>query len=577
MRIIRDPERTRDMPPGAPHDVRTTSAAPISGVPPVDPVPGGGDVNLVVILLDDGGAEWFDWSGLAEPKSGFIRHPRLTEMRGRGVTFTRAYACPICAPSRARLWSGQYGFDAGLGGNPTDVEDFAFCGGGAPIADWQNPLPIARKLLPRLLRIGRDGADDLPSLADYTYAQACFGKTHLHSHEGRETWPTDHGIGRYVGCQPNAGVLPHGDPNTGHFHFTEISQVAGGAPTSKIWGAPGQWPAGGPYVAYDPSARPDAAWDAFTVYRNAIQWINSRTTPFLALVNFNPPHAPFEVPPFLAPDDVGHMPPGGVFEVVSSTTRDELTQLEGGAKGPGFRPMTAASARRIYKANFEAIDTLIGKLWDRMEPTRRAKTVFVTIGDNGTVANVIDAPYQGSHAKRTPYEQGARVPCVVWGPPSVITAPGRTSDHLVHVVDLMPTLLELAKCPPGVWNPGGTRTVRGRSFVRVLRDPNAPSARDHVFNEIFLPLDGSLPGPVPIDPSTWVKTYTDGTHKIVERPGGVWEFYRIDATIQPASGVAGYFESREDDLYPLVDQPGQEALTATFYALQSALEALVAS
>ena len=544
---------------------------------PVPPVPGGADVNIVVLLIDDGGAEWFDWSGLEEPHSGYILHPRLTEMRALGVAFTRAYANPICAPSRARLWSGQYGFDLGLAGNPTDVEDYAFCGGGAPIADWQNPQPITTKLLPRLVRLGRDGADDLPSLSDYTYAQACFGKTHLHSHDGRETWPCDHGIGRYVGCQPNAGVLPHGAPNRGHFHFTEISQVLGGAPTSKIWGATGTWPSGGPYVAYDTSTEPDAGWDAYTVLRNTISWINSRTTPFLALVNFNPPHAPFEVPPFTAPDDVGHEAPGGTFDVISKPTREALVQIESGAKGPGFRAMSAASVRQIYKANFEAIDTLIGKLWDRIEPTRRAKTVFILIGDNGTVTNVVDAPYSGTHAKRSPYEQGARVPCIVWGPPSVITSPGRSSDHLVHIVDVMPTVLELAKCPPGLWNPGGTRTVRGRSFVRALRDPNAAPARDHVYNETFLPLEGTRNGPVPIDPATWVKTYTDGTFKIIERGAGAWEFYRIDASLQPESGMAGYFEKSEDDLYPFVDQPGQEEITAKFYALQAALEELVAS
>lgn len=559
------------MSPGAPRPVRIPPAQPLPNVP------GGGDLNVVVVVLDDGGAEWFDWSELLAPQSGHVVHPRLTELRQLGVTFTRAYACPICAPSRARLWSGQYAFDAGLAGNPTDTDDFAFRGGGTSIANWQNPPPITLRLLPRLLRLGRDGADDLPTLAQYTYAQACFGKVHLHAHQGRETWPCDHGIGRYVGCQPNAGVLPEGDPNRGHFHYTEIAQVAGGAPTSRVWGAAGTWPAGGPYVAYDTGTDPDAGWDAYGVYRNALSWINTRTSPFLALVNFNPPHAPFEVPPFTAPDDVGHGAPGGTFDVISAATRAQLQALEGGGKGPGFRPMSAASARVIYKANFEAIDTLIGKLWDRMEPTRRSRTVFVVIGDNGTVANVVDAPYDGTHAKRSPYEQGARVPCVVWSAPGLIASPNRKSDHLIHVVDVLPTVLELTRCDTSAWTEGGTRVVRGKSFARVLREPNAPPARDHVYNEIYYPLDGTRDGPVPIDPTTWLRTYTDGTHKIIRRPSGAWEFYRIDATLQPESGVEGYLERPEDDLFPFVDEPGAEELSEVFHALKGAMEDLVAS
>ncbi len=539
------------------------------------------DLNFVIIVLDDGGAEWFEWSGLAEPQTGFAVSPRLAELRQLGVTFTRAYACPICAPSRARLWSSQYGFDAGLAGNPVDSDDFAFGGGGAPIANWQNPPAITLRLWPRLLQLGIDGTDELPDPNGYTYAQAEFGKSHLHSNTGRETWPCDHGLNRYVGLQPNAGELPPGDPNRGHFHYPEITQVRGSAPTSKTFGAAGTWPAGGPYVAYDAAVTPNAAWDAYKNYRDAVEWIAERTTPFLAIVNFNPPHAPFEVPPFTAPDDVGHEAKGDSFDLVSPGTQAVLTELAGGGAAAGYVPPNEETdnfpRKLVFRANLEAIDTLIGKLWDRIEPVRRAKTVFLVIGDNGTVANCADAPYEGTHAKRTPYEQGARVPCVVWGPPSVIASPGRISDHLLHVVDFLPTVFELAGCDPALWNPGGERKVRGASFARVLREPGAPSARDFVYNEIFYPLTATLNGPVAINPAQWIKTFTDGTYKIIQRPRNGWEFYRVDATIQPESGVMGYFEKRVDDLYPLVGKPGEEFLTETFLALRGAMDDLIAS
>ncbi|MBL8862304.1 MAG: sulfatase-like hydrolase/transferase [Planctomycetes bacterium] len=552
-------------------------------VPPRTPAPApqSTDLNFVIVLLDDGGAEWFDWSALVEPASGFVPHPRLSELRQLGVAFRRAYATPICAPSRARLWSGSYGFDLGLGGNPAASRDFAFCGGGAPLATWQSPAPITARLLPRLLQLGRDGAEDLP-LAEQTYAQASFGKSHLHSDVGRETWPIDHGLGFYAGCQPNAGVLPAGAPNAGHYHFREVRQAAGSAPVALTRGAAGAWPAGGPYVAYAPELQPAAGWGAVHVLRDALTWMNASTKPFLALVNFNPPHSPFEVPPFEAPDDLGHGATGGTFPLVSADTAARMAELAGRADASGWSPPAflpagdATAVRAVFRANLEAVDALIGKLWDRLEPGRRARTVFLVLGDNGTVANCVDAPYDPLRAKRSPYELGARVPCVAWGPPDVIGAPGRTCDHLLHVVDVLPTILELAGCEEASWKARGGRVVRGRSFAAVLRDPGAPPARDHVYNEIFLPLGGTRDGPLSIDPATWTRAYSDGTHQLIVRPQ-TSELYRVDAAPGPASGLPGYLQRPEDDLFPRVGQPGEEPITELHAALRAALEALLAS
>lgn len=541
------------------------------------------NLNVVVIILDDGGAEWFDWSGLTEPNAGHALTPRLNEMRERGVTFSRGYATPICGPSRARFLSSQWGFRAGLAGNIEATDVFNFGGGGSPLADWTASSPITLKMLPRLIRLGRNGTDASTLVATYTYQQALFGKAHLMSNTGFETWPVDHGFGRYIGMQPNAGALPVGAANTGHFHFTEISQSSGTAPTSKTWGSAGTWPAGGPYVAYDTSVEPDAAWDAYKVYRDAIQWINSRTSPFFAVLTFNPPHGPFEVPPYTAPDDVGYLPPGGTFDLIDTATQNEMTALDGGGKGPGYEGPDGASLRSIYRANIQAVDTLIGKLWDRMEPTRRDKTVFFFVGDNGTVPNAVDAPYEAGHAKRSAYEMGGRVPFVVWGPPSVITTPNRTSTHFAHIIDVMPTILELTLCDPLLWNPGNARKVDGLSFARVLRDPSATAARDHVFNETFSPLTATQAAGN-IEANTWYKAismdFGAATYRMIEKPANVsprYELYRVDNAVQPASGLPGYFERAADNLIGLVGQSGQEALTAVHSALTAKLASVLAS
>ncbi len=296
----------------------------------------------------------------------------------------------------------------------------------------------------------------------------------------------------------------------------------------------------------------------------------------MCLLTLNPPHAPFEVPPYTAPDDVGYLPPGGTFDLISSGTQAAMTALDGGGKGPGYEPPSTASTIAVYKANIEAIDSLVGKLWDRMEPTRRDKTVFVFLGDNGTVQNAVDAPYDAGHAKRTIYEMSTRVPFVVWGPPSVITSPNRTSTHLVHATDVLPTMLELSLCDANLWNPGNARKIDGKSFAGVLRDPSATAARDSIYSEFFLPLNATLNGAVPITPSSWYKSFSDGTYKIVVKPNAT-EFYCVSNDAQPGSGSPGYMEKTADNLMAFVGQPGQEALTAKYQALQAGLAALLAS
>lgn len=44
--------------------------------------------------------------------------PNLTALARSGVLFSNAWATPLCAPSRAALFTGRYGFRTGMGNNP---------------------------------------------------------------------------------------------------------------------------------------------------------------------------------------------------------------------------------------------------------------------------------------------------------------------------------------------------------------------------------------------------------------------------------------------------------------------------
>jgi arylsulfatase A-like enzyme len=144
---------------------------------------------------------------------------------------------------------------------------------------------------------------------------------------------------------------------------------------------------------------------------------------------------------------------------------------------PGVQA-TASVAGARYDAVVTHLDSEVGRLLDAMTPEQRATTVIVFVGDNGTPKDAIRPPFRPGQGKTTVFEGGTNVPWIVAG--AGVTGRGE-SPALVHAVDLLPTLLELA----GVSAEG--LVLDGVSFARQLEDPTAPSARTFVYTERFTP------------------------------------------------------------------------------------------
>lgn len=78
---------------------RSADAAPIKAQP-----------NLILVLADDLG-----WNELSGSGNTFNRTPNLDRLAAEGVRFTRAYAAaPVCSPTRASLYTGQYPARVGI-------------------------------------------------------------------------------------------------------------------------------------------------------------------------------------------------------------------------------------------------------------------------------------------------------------------------------------------------------------------------------------------------------------------------------------------------------------------------------
>jgi arylsulfatase A-like enzyme len=166
------------------------------------------------------------------------------------------------------------------------------------------------------------------------------------------------------------------------------------------------------------------------------------------------------------------------------------------------------------------------------------------MGDNGTpaAANQSQPPHQH---KGTVYEGGVHVPLIVCG--AAVVAPGRTSDHLVHGVDLWATVQELLDVPVGP-----RPIVDSLSFAGVLGNPAAPAARSAVYVR-----HGSPNGPGPKD---WLEHGAhDGRWWLLERTGvsPAFELFDLQADPQQLSNLwppdPGLEQVAVDQLQAVID------------------------
>ncbi len=184
---------------------------------------------------------------------------------------------------------------------------------------------------------------------------------------------------------------------------------------------------------------------ATTVYTDrAIDWIADQQEPWFLWLAYTAPHAPF------------HLPPKDLHSF------DEL---------PDNEDAVAKNPLPYYQAMLEALDTEIGRLLSSLSEEKRANTVVMFIGDNGS-PNQVTRGFYGEHgAKGTIYDSGTRVPLIVSGPG---VQQGR-SEAFVNTTDLHVTIADLAGAD--------VSAADAVSFTPVLAGD--AGARDFVMTEHF--------------------------------------------------------------------------------------------
>ena len=478
--------------------------------------------NILFFIMDDVGIDQmkaFGYGGLTPPRT-----PNIDAIAKAGVRFRNTWAMPECSPSRAMFFEGRYPLR-------TNVLNAILA---LDLANSQvSPFEITT---PQILK--RRG-----------YDSGLFGKFHL---SGSDNNPFGTGVVRALGWDFFAGYLdgaPHpvdttaglGDPSvggpygcgfipntsddspngadTGACYFTDSSCTAiSRSPTQPTPGrtcldrggifVPNQSCQASPpgnvrfnnqnayYVGQLVINREDNSVEVvpFTdprarVYRSviesdlAINWIKQRRAnkPWMATVSYSSAHTPYQ------------QPPTALLPSASVNTN-------------GFNCTDELQLRVLSNQMIESMDTELGRVMvDVGLATRKSDgaldyhpeatdTMVVIVGDNGTFAPGVKAPFDLHHSKGTPYQTGVWVPLIVAGP--LVVSPDREVRHMVNVADLFALFGEVAGVDVHKVVPK-SHTLDAVSMLPYLTNPQQGGLRTSNFTQtgINITANGQRPFP----------------------------------------------------------------------------------
>ncbi len=473
--------------------------------------------NIVVILADDMGYSDIGCYGSE------IRTPNLDALAADGLRFSQFYTTPKCFPSRASFLTGLYPHQVGMGRKPLK---------------FQNCTTIAEVL------------------RDAGYHTWMVGKWH-----GQDV-PVNRGFEHYFG-------LNDGEAN----HFNPGNQRPG-EPVPATDKGVRRWAIDDKvYQPYTPPDAKFYSTDAFTDYALKYLDEQKDDKPFFLYVAYTAPHYPIQAWPediakyrgrYLAgwdrirqerhdrqlamgllPVDSPLAPRGNTALAVVRDTGPWMPRFwdeQGNIK----RWDEVADHDRwdlkmaVYAAMVDRLDQNVGRLLAKLRELKKDQnTLIVFLSDNGASsgthhygarpdqappsgpgpvdsfhtydtpwADVSNAPFYGY--KDTCYEGGNATPLIVHWPDRLAAKPGAITPAVAHIMDLMPTFIELAGAKyPAAFNGQPIPPLEGKSLVPVLRG-QPWAGHDYLYWEY----NGD-------------RAVRHGDWKIVSLPGKTWQLFDL--------------------------------------------------
>ncbi|MGB8852367.1 MAG: sulfatase-like hydrolase/transferase [Pirellulales bacterium] len=463
--------------------------------------------NIVVILADDLGFSDLGCYG------GEIDTPHLDRLAAGGLRFTQGYNTARCWPTRAALLTGYYAQAINRDALPEGKGD---TGGQRP--SWA-------RLLPELL-----------STAGYRSYHS--GKWHIDGD------PRQQGFVRSL--QVEGGQNDYFDPDGVTVDGTLIKAGADYYVTTAIGEHAVEClrdhaaeKAGVPFFSFVAFTAPHfplhapqnvlekykdryrAGWDALRTARSERLESEGIVTAVLAPLELEvgPPHQP-------KPDVLARFGPG---EIDRPLPWADLTAAQ-----REFQ----ATKMAIHAAMVELMDRAVGRIIGQLEAMNALDdTLILFLSDNGASAELLirgkghdpalplgsagTFPCLGpgwSSCANTPFrrhktwvhEGGIATPWIVHWPTGIAATPGLLTQP-VHVIDVVPTVLQLAGIAPPREHAGmAVPPMQGRSFAACLTEPAAPPAHE----TLWWCHEGN-------------RAVRVGDWKLVAAKGDPWELYEL--------------------------------------------------
>jgi arylsulfatase A-like enzyme len=472
--------------------------------------------NIIFILADDLG--YMDLGGYATKVSGtptnaqFYETPHIDKMMKEGVSFSQAYANPLCSPTRASLITGKYasklGFmtaTAGSASTPYNRGEKPAPGFTEQNALWGDKIPFEQALINGYTNIvlpsgqPQDNGVNEITLAEALkgYTSAFLGKWHLGGHGSEGYQPRDQGFKEIAyfdsGSSPFynwRGTWDNKNKKFPKMRQNELMQGFSGKPTGKE------------YLTED-------------LTEQAVDFIDEQANskekkPFFLYYCEFAVHAPLQAPQ------------ASIDYFNSKPTK--------GWNG---------HANATYAAMIKSLDESVGRIFSKLKETGLDEnTLVIFMSDNGGISydakyaqglTTSNAPLKGG--KATVFEGGIRVPLVFWQKGKVKA--GKWSDVPVHCNDIFPTLLDMVGQQPQEF------PNDGMSIKSLLKDTKNKKKK-YTRNTFYwhYPLNVSPHNPdddLPLTPHSAIRK---GDYKLIFDWHGRLKLYNIKEDISEKNNLA---------------------------------------
>ena len=480
--------------------------------------------NVILILVDDMGYSDLGCYG------GEIETPNLDRLADEGVRFTNFYNCARCNPTRASLLTGLY---------------------------------------PQQVRTGPRGGSNVmlncvtfaETLKSAGYRTLMTGKWH-----NAET-PVARGFDRYYGLV--SGCCNYFNPG--------LKRPGENEPGRKFPGEQRPWAIEDQIIQpYTPEDRNFYTTDAFT--DQALEYLDEygeEDSPFLLYLPYTAPHFPIQAWPediakyrgkyMIGWDVIRERRYERMREMGLIDSRWALSQRDPRAQAwedvedkDGWDLKMA-----VYAAMIDRVDQNIGRLLQKLyQLGKEDNTLVLFLSDNGACAeDARDFPTEEAHilpgpmesyrtvdlpwanASDTPFrkfkqwthEGGIATPLIArW--PKVIEERGTLTHQVGHVMDIMPTLCDIAGASyPETYNDQPVLPVEGKSLLPILvgeeREGHDVICWEHIGNRAVI----------------------QGKWKIVSAKGESWEMYDLEEDRSETTNLAGQFPDKVKQMVGMWD------------------------